>query len=139
MDRDALYAFMSRERYGVVSTAADDGTPQSALVGIAVAPDLRVIFDTVTSSRKYANLQARPRCSFVIGWAGEQTLQFEGDASEPDGAELDDCKRVYVSVWPDAPARASWPGLTYFVVRPRWIRYSDFDARPPVIAESRFG
>lgn len=37
MDKAALHQFMSRHRYGVVSTTAQDGTPQSALVGIAVA------------------------------------------------------------------------------------------------------
>jgi hypothetical protein len=29
----------------------------------------------------------------------------------------------------------SWPGIVYFVVRPQWIRYSDFDQEPPLIRE----
>jgi hypothetical protein len=29
----------------------------------------------------------------------------------------------------------AWPGITWFVVRPTWIRYSDFDQRPPLIEE----
>jgi hypothetical protein len=29
----------------------------------------------------------------------------------------------------------SWPGIVYFVVRPAWIRYSDFDQSPPLIRE----
>jgi hypothetical protein len=33
----------------------------------------------------------------------------------------------------------AWPGITWFVVRPRWIRYSDFDQRPAVIEEMVFG
>jgi hypothetical protein len=33
----------------------------------------------------------------------------------------------------------SWPGLTYFRVRPRWIRYSDFGQAPPLIAEFTTG
>jgi len=28
-----------------------------------------------------------------------------------------------------------WPGIVYFVVRPVWIRYSDFDQNPPLIRE----
>lgn len=71
MDRIALHSFMVRHRYGVVSSISEDGTPQSALVGIAISPDLEIIFDTVKSSRKYPNLIARPNCSFVVGWAGE--------------------------------------------------------------------
>jgi pyridoxine/pyridoxamine 5'-phosphate oxidase len=139
MDKVALHSFLSQHRYGVLSSISGNGTPQSALVGIAIGPDLEVIFDTVKSSRKYPNLVARPDCSFVIGWAGEQTVQFEGIAAELNGADLKRYQPIYFSVWPDGPARMSWPGLVYFVVRPKWIRYSDFDQRPAVIEEMTFG
>jgi len=29
----------------------------------------------------------------------------------------------------------NWPDIAYFVVRPRWIRYSDYDQKPPIIEE----
>jgi pyridoxine/pyridoxamine 5'-phosphate oxidase len=138
MDKAAIYAFMSKFRYGVVSSTSSNGTPQSALVGIATTPELEIIFDTVKSSRKYPNLVARPACSFVVGWGGEQTVQFEGVAEEPIGAELKRCQQEYFAVWPDGPARLSWPGIAYFVVRPRWIRYCDFDHSPPLIEEIAF-
>ncbi len=44
MDRSFLYGFMSSSRYGVVSSIAANGDPQSALVGIAVSPELEIIF-----------------------------------------------------------------------------------------------
>jgi general stress protein 26 len=135
MDRAAIYAFMKKHRYGVVSSISRDGSPQSALVGIATSRELEIIFDTVKSSRKYPNLIERPSCSFVIGWSGEQTLQYEGIAEEPKGAALQRYQEVYFSVWPDGLARLSWPGIAYFVIHPRWIRYSDFDQNPPLIRE----
>jgi pyridoxine/pyridoxamine 5'-phosphate oxidase len=136
MDRGFIYSFMAGCRYGVVSSIAGDGTPQAALVGIAVTPELEIIFDTVSSSRKYRNLMARPECSFVVGWSGEQTVQYEGIASTPTGAELKRYQEVYFAAWPDGPARMSWPGIAYFVVRPTWIRYSDFAQNPPLIQET---
>ena len=139
MDRFSLHAFMSQYRYGVVSSLSSGGTPQSALVGIAVSTELEIIFDTVKSSRKYPNLIAHPACSFVVGWGGEQTVQFEGIAEEPHGSELKRCQEIYFAAWPDGPARMAWPGIAYFVVRPRWIRYSDFDQNPPLIEEMAFG
>ncbi len=139
MDRLSLHAFMSQHRYGVVSSLSSAGTPQSALVGIAVSPELEIIFDTVKSSRKYRNLIANPACAFVVGWGGEQTVQFEGIAEEPQGSELKRFQEIYFAAWPDGPARMSWPGITWFVVRPRWIRYSDFDQNPPLIEEIDFG
>jgi hypothetical protein len=75
-----LHAFLGRYRYGVVSSISKQGTPQSALVGSAVTPELEIIFDTFKSSRKYPNLVERPSCCFVVGWEGEQTVQFEGSA-----------------------------------------------------------
>ncbi len=78
MKTDLLYKFISKHRYAVLSTVASDGTPESALVGFAVAPDLRIIFDTVTTSRKYKNLNLNHSVALVIGWDNEQTVQYEG-------------------------------------------------------------
>jgi pyridoxine/pyridoxamine 5'-phosphate oxidase len=133
-----LYHFIARCKLGVLSTLANDGAPQSALVRIAVAPNLEIIFDTVSSSRKFQNLSARPRCSFVIGWAGEQTVQYEGDATELRGSKLIGFPDAYLQAWPYAPTRLAWPGSVPFVVRPKWIRYSDFDQNPPLIREFTF-
>lgn len=138
MDQSELYAFMAGNRYGVVSSTAGDGAPQSALVGIAVTPELEIVFDTLKSMRKYRNLIERPACSFVVGWTGEQTLQFEGTAFEPEGAELARYQQAYFEVWPDGPARLCWQGLVHMAVRPTWVRYSDFDQRPAFIYETRF-
>src|SRR5580704_13826455 len=135
MDRASLHAFMTQHRYGVVSSMSRSGAPQSALVGIATTPDLEIIFDTVKTSRKYPNLIERSSCSFVVGWSGEETVQFEGIAEEPRGPELKRCQEVYFAAWPDGPERMKWPGIAYFVVRPRWIRYSDYDQSPPLIEE----
>jgi pyridoxine/pyridoxamine 5'-phosphate oxidase len=135
MNKAAVHAFMSRHQYAVVSSLSASGTPQSALVGIATTPDLEIVFDTVKTSRKYSNLIERPACSLVVGWSGEQTVQFEGIAEEPQGSDLKRYQEAYFVAWPDGPARMSWPGIAYFVVHPRWIRYSDYDRKPPLIEE----
>ena len=31
--------------------------------------------------------------------------------------------------------RESWEGITYFCVRPTWLRWSDFKQNPPLIVE----
>jgi hypothetical protein len=129
---------MAKEKLGVLGYISAQGAPQSALVGIAVTPDLEVIFDTVASSRKYGNLLANPAASLVIGWAGEVTVQYEGRAFQPVGAELSRYQQIYFEAYPDGPDRLSWPGIAYFVVRPKWIRYSDYDQRPPQIEEFKF-
>jgi pyridoxine/pyridoxamine 5'-phosphate oxidase len=138
MTETDLHSFIAQYRLGVLGTIGDAGTPQSALVGIAVTPDLEIVFDTVRSSRKYPNLIARPACSFVFGWTGEQTVQYEGVARLLESPELERYQEIYFKAWPDGPARMSWPGIVYFAVRPVWIRYSDFDQNPPLIREFTF-
>ncbi len=140
MTEDDLYAFLANCKLGVLGTIGNAGTPQSALVGIAVTRELEIIFDTVKSSRKYPNLIARPACSFAIGgWGkGEQAVQYEGEAEELKSPDLERFQEIYFKAWPDGPARMSWPGIVYFVVRPLWIRYSDFDQSPPLIREFTF-
>ena len=139
MTKAELFEFISGCKLAVLASVSPEGVPQSALVGIAVSEELEIIFDTLDTTRKFRNLTANCRASFVIGWEGEKTAQFEGEAFLPEGGDLDRYKKIYFAAWPDGPARQSWPGMTYFVVRPRWIRYSDFDQRPSVVEEQSFG
>ena len=138
MTQPDLYGFLRLCKLGVVNTIGDSNVPQSALVGIAVSDKLEIVFDTVDRSRKYSNLIARPKCSFVIGWTGEQTVQYEGDAYKLSEGELQQYQQIYFEAWPECRAHLSWPGIVYFVVRPRWIRYSDFDQSPPLVEEFTF-
>jgi hypothetical protein len=138
MTEGDVYQFLRRFKLGVLSSLGRAGAPQSALVGIAVTPELELVFDTVKSTRKYPNLLADPRCSFVIGWEGEETVQYEGYAEELADPALKQYQQLYFSVWPDGHQRLRWPGIVYFRIRPAWIRYSDFRRDPPVIQEFAF-
>jgi len=132
-----VHKFISARKYGVISSIGPAGEPQSALVGISVSRELEIVFDTVSTSRKYPNLKADPRIAIVIGWEGEQTVQYQGIGIEPEGRDLVYAKQVYFAGWPDGVEREKWPAIAYFLVRPTWIRYSDFDTGR--IEEMRFG
>ena len=135
-----VYRFISdpSRRLAVVGSAGSRG-PQAALVGFAATPDFELVFDTVKSSRKYANLLADPRCSFVIGLNGDVTVQYEGEARElTDPSELARYKAIYFAAFPDGPSRESWPDIVYFAVKPEWIRFSDYGETPPLIDELHF-
>jgi hypothetical protein len=138
MTKEDLRKFIGNQSLGVLATISPSGAPQSALIGIAVTTELEVIFDTVASSRKYRNLTQNATASLVIGWHGETTVQFEGEAGQPSESELARYKNVYFAKWPECRSHETWPGIAYFVVRPKWIRYSDYDQRPPLIEEFTF-
>jgi hypothetical protein len=50
MTKADIYQFIAKQKLGVLGTLSSGGSPQSALVGIAVTPELEIIFDTVKSS-----------------------------------------------------------------------------------------
>jgi uncharacterized pyridoxamine 5'-phosphate oxidase family protein len=138
MNKDFLYNFISKRKYAVLSTVTSKGKPEAALVGIAVAPDLRLIFDTVSTSRKYRNLTQNGAIALVIGWDNEQTIQYEGRVIVPEGIELDSMLELYFKVFPEGKERKkNWKDITYFVVIPEWIRYSEFSV-PPIVEETDF-
>ena len=133
-----IYDFITKNKYAVLSTVSEKGMPQSALVGIAVTRDLKIIFDTVTTTRKYKNLIINPAIAFVIGWVDEQTVQYEGTARIPKDQQFDKLLVVYFKVFPDGKDRKeNWKDITYFYVEPRWIRYSNFN-EPVQIEEMEF-
>jgi len=137
VSKQELYDFIRARKLAVVATVSGDGAPEAALVGIAVTPDLELIFDTTDATRKYPNLERDPRIAFVIGWDDVVTLQYEGVADEPEGEELERLKAVYFETFPEGRARQDWPGLTYFRVKPRWVRFSNY-FRPRRIEEMTF-
>ncbi|HEY5061612.1 MAG TPA: pyridoxamine 5'-phosphate oxidase family protein [Gemmatimonadaceae bacterium] len=138
MTTTELLEFMRTQRLGVQTSVGAGGVPQAALVGVAVTDSLELVFDTLATTRKLVNLRRNPRLAFVIGgWAhgDERTVQYQGTADEPQDDELARVKEAYFAAWPDGRLRQTWPGLVYVRVRPMWIRYSDFNQRPPMIAE----
>ena len=138
--RELIHDYLERHDLAVLATASPSGSPAAALIGIAVAGKsngqaMAVIFDTLTTTRKYARLKANPRVALVIGLGDETTLQLDGEAEELAGEALAEAKAIYFRKWPDGREREAWPNITYFKVRPRWIRHSDFGRQPPRIIE----
>ena len=126
MNRAVLLVFLRRRRHCVQASVLASGAPQAAVVGYGVTDALELVFDTLGTTRKMANLRRDPRVALVIGWDDEQTVQIEGIADEPKGSELERLKIVYFRAWPDGVERQSWKDITYVRVRPTWARHSDF-------------
>jgi general stress protein 26 len=140
MNPQKLLEFLRSHRLAVQASVSGMTQPQAAVVGVALGDDFEIVFDTLQTSRKAKNLRENPHLALVIGGltAGdERTAQYEGLADEPKGAELERLKEIYYSGYPDGRNRAIWPGLIYIRVKPKWIRYSDYNQDPPEILEFR--
>ena len=139
--RADVLEFMRSHSLAVQASVSPVDAPQAAVVGFIVTDDFEVVFDTVNTTRKVANLRRNARCALVIGGivnGDERTVQLEGIADEPTGSDLERLKELYFVRFPDGRERQHWPGLMYVCVRPRWLRFSDFNQSPPAIAEFSF-
>jgi len=138
VNRDELLLVMRGNRYAIEATVTHTGAPQAAVIGIAVTDAFEIVFDTLGGSRKAQNLRVNRRVALVLGDSyngDERTIQYEGLADEPTGAELQRLKDIYLGVFPDGRERQKWPGMTYFRVMPVWLRYSNYNVNPPEIVE----
>jgi pyridoxine/pyridoxamine 5'-phosphate oxidase len=137
MTLEEVFDIAKRKRFLVVSTVNETGAPEAALMGFALTQSNEVVFDTLASSRKAVNLARNPAAALVIGWDDNVSLQIEGPARRPVGDDLASAKTAYFREWPDGRAREAWPDIAYIVVKPKWIRYSNYAAGPPVVEEFR--
>ena len=126
MGEHELLHFLRQHRLCVQASVASSGAPQAAVVGFAVSDDLEIVFDTIGTTRKMQNLRRDPRVALVVGWDDEQSVQLEGVADEPKGADLERLKKIYFEVYPECIPHQAWKDITYVRVRPKWARYSDF-------------
>lgn len=133
--KQEIFDFIQATGYAVVSTVTPEGLPEAALVAIAASPDLELVFDTVDTTRKYANLMAKPSVALVIGFGDEKTVQYEGEAAAPVGADLERYREIYFRRWPDGRDRLAWRGIVHFRVKPRWIRFSDYTRKADPVRE----
>ncbi len=141
MNRNELLRFMRGHTLAVQTSVSQSGGPQAAVVGIVLSNRFEIFFDTAESSRKVSNFRGNPKIAFVIGGLSdgdERTVQYEGVADEPGGADLRRLKKLYFKSFPDGREREVWPGIVYIRGRPSWIRYSDYNQDPPAISEFDF-
>ena len=141
MTRVDLLAFMREHRMAVQASVSSSDAPQAAVVGIVVTDEFEIFFDTLDTSRKATNLRGNPRIALVIGGSAkgeERTVQYEGVADEPVGAELVRLKDLYFRHFPDGLDRETLPDIRYVRVTPTWVRYSDFGRIPWDIVEFDF-
>jgi pyridoxine/pyridoxamine 5'-phosphate oxidase len=139
MDRKReILSYIKEQLLAVVSTVNSRGMPESAVVGFGETDDFELIFGTYNTSRKYKNIQANPRVSFVIGWVNGKTVQYEGVARELEGEEAYKYVELYFRKNPNSLKYKDHPEERYFLVAPKWLRYTDLKQEPWDVVELDF-
>ena len=130
--------FVKQNSMAVLATVSESGLPEAALIQFACTNAFELVFDTVPAARKTENLRRMRRAAVVIGFTDEITVQLEGEAVELSGDSLLVYRPAYLRAFSAARSHSASPGLIYFKIEPRWIRYSDLSGHEPVIREFSF-
>ncbi len=137
MTRSEFVDFVRSFGQAVVATVDRGGSPEAALVEMAVTDDGELFFDTKYESRKVNNLFRNARVAIVVGWGGRVSIQVEGDAELLMGTERERFARLYSSQFPARPPVTE--AFAIYRVRPSWLRYCESaPVGPPIVVEGNW-
>lgn len=140
--KNKILSFLQSCPMASISTISADGTPQSAVVAFAQTTDFEIVFETFFDTRKYANLIRNPHVAIATGFSPTLhiTFQYEGIVKEMKTSEdVRWCKVQFKKK--DTPCSDEFlghPKVTFWKVKPIWLRYSDYIGPVPVIVEKTF-
>ncbi|MGN7975984.1 pyridoxamine 5'-phosphate oxidase family protein [Microbacterium sp. 22195] len=132
-DRSAVAQFVRTCGAGVVASVGSDAEPQAAFVGLTATDDGLLVLDALESSRKVANVRARPRVAVVVTDA-DVTVQLEGRARVSVDDERRRLGEAYSARFPGSRALAD--GFAVIAVEVHWVRVYDAGAHPPRVTEA---
>ena len=129
---------MKRNDYCVIATDSKGGAPESALIGFSENDKFEIVFECSNLSRKYKNLLRHPHISLVISEPDKKlTVQYEGMAKEISPVNESHRINQFLQKRPYARKFLDREDIKWFLVKPKWLRYSDYDQQPVVIEETR--
>ncbi|WP_171467872.1 pyridoxamine 5'-phosphate oxidase family protein [Cellulosimicrobium sp. 72-3] len=135
MDRAAFVGFVRSQGWGVVASLGDDGGPQAAFLAVAATEAGELVFDARASSRKVANVARDPRVAVTVGGTDGTTVQCEGVADVPTGADRRRCAAAYAAAFPQFAGSLRDDGIVLLRVTLAWARYGDFRDGRSVMTE----
>ena len=130
--------FISKQTFCVIGYVTEDGRPQSAMVGFGQTEILQLIIGTTRASRKYTNIKRDNRVSISIGFEAPITVQYEGIARELEGEEAEKYSEIYYHKSEGARRFKGGMHETYFLIEPKWVRYTDVSKGPGGVEEVEF-
>jgi uncharacterized protein YhbP (UPF0306 family) len=132
--KDRMLEFLKENEQCVLATINKNGLPEAATVGFSQNNRLELVIATSPKTRKHKNMLNNPNVALVVGFEGSVTVQYEGKVSLIKDGEFDQLLKQYFE---KLPAARKFKDESYFLIKPTWIRYSDFSQSPKLIEELR--
>ncbi len=130
--------YLKQHKLAVISTVDSSGNPQAAVVAFTLTDEGMIIIGTSSKSRKFANISRGSKVAMVIGWQ-DKTAQLNGAAEIiEDETAVSKYEAAHIQNNPGSVDYAKLPDQRYVLIRPEWVRFSDFREMPPKITEATF-
>ena len=98
-----IFRLVDSQRYAVLSTRQDNGHPYASLVAYRAGDDLKqLVFCTLRTTRKFANLEAEGRVALLIDNRSNEMTDLQQAAAVTilgDCSETADDERSYLGDW----------------------------------------
>lgn len=114
-----IRALVENQRFAVLSTRQDDGHPYASLLAFRAKTDLRqLVFCTLRSTRKFANLEAEGRAAILIDNRSNDETDLQqaaavtvlGECAEAQGEERNELSEWFLERHPAMAEFVSSPG-----------------------------
>lgn len=138
MSLQAADQFLKDNITCVIATVSEDNQPEAATVGISHDEDWTLLVSTNKKSRKYSNLMKNPKVALTVGFEGHVTLQIEGLAEEVETKTITERIQKHLDKIPQAKPFANDEGQAWFVIKPTWLRFTDYWSKPPIFETKDF-
>lgn len=137
--KDKILKLLKVEKLATISTVGLNLKPESALVAFAEDSLLNIYFQTSENTRKFANLLENNNVAFVVGF-GRITIQYEGIATKiANERRIERVKEIFIKK--NSPTTKTFldrEKVSFFIVEPTWIGYSDYTKAKPFVDELKF-
>ena len=125
---ERLRGLLDGQRFAVLATRQQGGHPYASLLGFAVDDDLeQLIFATLRTTRRFANLTAEPRVSLLIDDRSNAetdlldaaAVTVLGDALEMEGERRETAAKRFLARHPAMAEFVGSPGCALMAVQVR--------------------
>jgi pyridoxine/pyridoxamine 5'-phosphate oxidase len=136
--KQGILSFIDSKSLMTLATINNDGNPESAVVGFGQTDEFELIFSTSWLSRKAKNILNNQNVAVIIGWDDQGTVQYEGSARALSGDKIKKYSELYFQKNPKARLYKHDPNQRYFLITPRWLRFTELTTFPWPTTELRF-
>ena len=138
MNLQTVSEFLDTQETCVLSTVSSEGWPMSATVGFSHDSEFAILIGTDNTTRKYKNLISNSKVSIVVGVTSPKTVQIQGVAKEVNADDIANRLELHFNKVPFAKTFLNNPGQRYFIIKPTWLRMTDYSQKPSIFETEEF-